>query len=70
MKRWLLALITWVVSTVVLAPVLFFVVLVLAGPHSSMLPSAIQPAVLFVGWATLLVAPIWIANRVAKPLRR
>ena len=64
MKRWLLALVAWVVSTAVLAPLLFVVVVVLAGPHSSMLPSAIQPAVLLLGWITLFAAPVWIARKV------
>jgi hypothetical protein len=63
-KKWLLAMIVWIVSTAVLAPILFVLVVVLAGPHSSVLPSAIQPAVLFLGWATLLAAPAWIARKV------
>jgi hypothetical protein len=64
MKRWLLTLTAWILSTAVLAPAVFFVVLILAGPHSAMLPGAIQPAVLFLGWATLLIGPAWIARKV------
>ena len=63
MKRWLIAFLVWLVSTAILAPVLFIVVVVLAGPHSSVLPGAIQPAVLVLGWITLIAAPLWMARR-------
>jgi hypothetical protein len=46
------------------APVCFFVDVLLAGPHSSMLPSAVQPVVLVLGWLVLLVAPILVARRI------
>ena len=62
--RWLLTLLAWLVSTIVLAPVCFVVVIVLAGPHSSMLPSWIQPAVLILGWLVLLVGPLLVARAV------
>jgi hypothetical protein len=62
--RWLAALVAWVVSTAVLAPLLFVVVMVLAGPHSSMLPSAMQAVALMAGWITLFVVPVWIARKV------
>jgi hypothetical protein len=60
--RWLYALLAWLVSTVVLAPVCFFVTILLAGPHSSMLPGAVQPVVFLLGWVTLLIAPLAIAR--------
>ena len=59
---WLLALLGWLISAAVLAPVCLFVTMVLAGPHSSMLPSAIQPIVLLLGWVSFIVGPIWIAR--------
>jgi hypothetical protein len=59
-----LRLLAWVGSLVLLAPVCFFVVMVLAGPHSSLLPSWLQPAVLVAGWLALLVAPLVIARAV------
>ena len=62
MKRWAIAAIVWLVAAAVLTPVCFFVVLILAGPHSSMLPSAIQPAVLVAGWIVVLVGPVLLAR--------
>jgi hypothetical protein len=60
--RWAIAFIVWTIAAALLAPVCFFVVMVLAGPHSSMLPSAIQPAVLVAGWIVFLVSPILLAR--------
>ena len=62
--RALLTLLAWLVATAILAPVCFFAVIVLAGPHSSMLPSMIQPAVMLLGWIAFLVAPIFVARAV------
>lgn len=64
--RIFLACLVWLVSTAILAPVIFFTVILLAGPHSSMLPSAIQPVVAVVGLIVLLGAPIWLARRVLR----
>lgn len=60
--RWLLAILAWLGAVAVMGPVIFFVVIVLAGPHSSMLPSAIQPAVLVIGWVVFLVCPVFVAR--------
>ena len=60
--RVLIAFIAWTAAVVVIGPVCFFVTLVLAGPHSSMLPSAVQPAVLVLGWVVFLAAPILAAR--------
>jgi hypothetical protein len=62
--RVLIAFIAWTASFAVLAPVCFFVTLLLAGPHSSMLPSVVQPAVLVLGWLVLLAAPLLVARAV------
>lgn len=62
--RVLLTVVAYLISFAVLAPALFAVVLVLAGPHSSMLPSSLQPLVVIAGWMTLLVAPVAIARAV------
>ena len=64
LARGLLAFIAWTAATLVLAPVCLFVALVLAGPHSSMLPSLLQPPVLVLVWLVVLVAPLWLARRV------
>lgn len=62
--RVLLTVIGWLVATAILVPVCFFAAIVLAGPHSSVLPSFIQPAVLFIGWVVVLAGPILIARLV------
>lgn len=64
MIRWVLVIVAWLVSAAVLGPVIFFVVILLAGPHSSMLPSVIQPAVLVIGWVVFLAGPVFIARSV------
>jgi hypothetical protein len=64
-----LTVIAYLVSTAVLAPVVFFVVIALAGPHSSMLPSIVQPAVVVLGWLTVIVAPVLIARAVWRRTR-
>jgi uncharacterized membrane protein len=66
--RALLTLFAWLLATAILAPVCFFAVIVLAGPHSSMLPSFIQPGVLLLGWLVLLTVPILIARAVWRRL--
>ena len=62
--RWLLTLLTWVITVAVLAPVCFIVTMVLAGPHSSILPSWLQPLVLALGWMAFLVGPVLAARAV------
>ena len=64
LARGLMAFIAWTATALVLAPICFFVAVLLAGPHSSMLPSSLQPPVLVLGWLVLLVAPILVARRV------
>jgi hypothetical protein len=64
LARVFIAFIAWAAAAAVLSPVCFFVVILLAGPHSSMLPSAVQPAVFLLGWIVLLVAPLLIARLV------
>ena len=64
MMRVLLTGIAWLVSTAILAPVWFYAVIVLAGPHSSMLPTMIQPAVLLLGWIVFLSSPAFVARAV------
>lgn len=62
--RWTLAVVVWIVAAAVLAPVCLFAVLILAGPHSSVLPSMVQPAVLIAGWLVFLVTPVLLARAV------
>jgi hypothetical protein len=62
MMRWLLTILTWIVSTAILGAVSFFAVMIVAGPHSSMLPSPVQPAVLLLGWVIFIGGPFWMAR--------
>jgi hypothetical protein len=62
--RVLLTAMVWLVTTAILAPVCFFGTMILAGPHSSMLPSFIQPAILLLAWLVFLAGPAAIARLV------
>jgi hypothetical protein len=46
----------------VTVPAVGFVVLVLAGPHSDLLPGALQPFVLLAGWGCVLGVPVAAAR--------
>jgi hypothetical protein len=70
LARVLVTFIAWSAAALLLAPICFFTVILLAGPHSSMLPSAVQPAVLLLGWAAWIVAPIDVARRIWQRTRR
>jgi hypothetical protein len=64
--RVFLACLVWLITTALLAPVIFFAVIFLAGPHSSVLPSALQPVVVIAALIVLLGAPIWLARRMLR----
>jgi len=68
--RWALTILAWLASLALLAPVCFFGVILLAGPHSSLLPSILQPPVVLLGWGVLLVAPLLLARSVWRRLSR
>ncbi|MFZ5570491.1 MAG: hypothetical protein ACOZF0_08800 [Thermodesulfobacteriota bacterium] len=59
----------YLLSLAVIAAAAFFVVLILAGPHSGLLPSWLEPVVLGIGWLVVLVLPIWIALKVWRRFR-
>lgn len=62
----LLAGVVFVAAVPVVAALLFFPVMILGGPHSSMLPGFLQPIVLFAGWAAVVAAPAWLAAAVYR----
>lgn len=62
--RVVLSAVAYLISTAILAPVLFFVVIALAGPHSSLLPPVMQSAAAVLASLTLIVVPILIARAV------
>jgi len=62
--RWILALLAWIVTTTILAPVCFFGVILLAGPHSSVLPTPLQAPAMILGWALFFGTPVLVARTV------
>lgn len=48
----------------VTVPLAFFAVLILAGPHSGLLPGWLEAVVLGLGWLAVLLIPPWVAYRV------
>ena len=62
---------TAIVYLLSLAPVAisaFFIAIVLAGPHSDLLPGWLGAIVLGVGWLVVLLLPAWIAYWVWRRL--
>ena len=60
--RGLWTLVAWLAATAILVPVCFFAAIVVAGPHSSVVPSFIQPAALLLAWVVVLGGPILVAR--------
>jgi hypothetical protein len=61
--------IAWLVSTAILAPICFFAAIFLAGPHSSLMPSFMQPAALAASWMVFIGVPIWVGGKVWRRSR-
>lgn len=55
--RILLTMAAYLVSLALVAVAAFFVVMVLAGPHSDLLPGWLAAVVLPLGWLAVLVLP-------------
>lgn len=62
--RYFLTASAFVVALAIAAPIAFFGVLLLAGPHGGALPPAAGPWVLGAGWALLIVVPAAVARAV------
>lgn len=62
--RVLLTVIAYIGSLAIIAVIAFFVVIFLAGPHSGLLPSWLEGAVLVLGWLAVLIMPVLVARRV------
>ncbi len=54
----------WLAATALLAPICCLVVMVLAGPHSDLLPNPLPVLVLALGWLALLIGPVLVARSV------
>jgi len=55
---------TYLGALVVVAVVAFVVVIVLAGPHAGLLPHSLEVIILGLGWASVLMLPVWAARLV------
>ncbi|MDP3857026.1 MAG: hypothetical protein Q8Q73_04595 [Stagnimonas sp.] len=53
---------TYLVSLALVAVAAFFVVIVLAGPHSDLLPGWLSAVVLALGWLAVFVLPALLAR--------
>jgi hypothetical protein len=61
-----LAALTFLLSAPAVAAALFFPVMLLAGPHSSILPSPLQTVVVLLGLLSVLALPAWLSFRVYR----
>ncbi len=62
--RILLTLLGFAVSLVLTAGAVFFLVIVVAGPHSGILPSSLEAVTLALGWVCVLLVPFFVARRI------
>jgi hypothetical protein len=56
--------VAYVLSLCIVAPVVFLIVLFLAGPHAGLLPEFVEALILVAGWLSVLLLPIWVARKV------
>ena len=68
--RIVLTVLTYVASLAAVAAVAFFVVILLAGPHSDLLPRGLQAVVILLGWVSVLALPVLAARGVWRWLAR
>ena len=68
--EWLVCGLVWVGFTVLLAPLCFFAVMALAGPHGGILPEFLHRPVLLAAWVLLIGLPAWIALAVRQRMHR
>ena len=64
MRRWLLTGVTWTTATLLLLPVCAFTAIMVAGPHSDLLPALLQPPAFIVCVLVLLGLPAYLARKV------
>ena len=63
-RRWLLTGVTWTVATLLLLPVCAFTAIMVAGPHSDLLPSLLQAPAFVVCVLVLVGVPAYLARMV------
>jgi hypothetical protein len=61
---------TYVVSLLIVAAISLGIVLIVAGPHSGLLPGWLEGVVLALGWAAIFLVPVlptrWVWRRLAS----
>lgn len=62
-QRFAATLLAYLATLIATAAAMALVVLVLAGPHSDVLPEALAPAVVILAGLAILLLPAWIARR-------
>jgi len=62
----LLSVVVYPLCALATAAALFFPVIMLAGPHSDMLPHALQVLVILLGWLTVFGFPGWVSLKVYR----
>lgn len=62
--RIIATIVTYLLSLVVIGALTIFIVLVVAGPHSGLLPHWLESVVLGLGWLVILMAPAFVARKV------
>lgn len=63
MRAGLVAIAAFVLTLIMVAAVIYIPVIWLAGPHSSVLPPALQSVVMLLAWAALIGVPLLVAVR-------
>jgi hypothetical protein len=61
--RVLWTIVAYVLSLCIVAPVVFLILLFLAGPHVGLLPEFLEAIILVAGWLSVLLLPIWVARK-------
>jgi hypothetical protein len=56
--------VAYVLSLCIVAPVVFLIVLLLAGPHAGLLPEFFKAIILVAGWVSVLLLPSWVARKI------
>jgi hypothetical protein len=61
---------TYLGALVLVTPIIFAIVILLAGPHAGLLPQPLEVAVMITGWLAVLILPALAARAVWKKLDR
>jgi hypothetical protein len=64
LMRVLLTIAAYALSLCIVAPVVFLIVIFLAGSHAGLLPEFLEAVILVAGWVSVLLVPIWVARKI------